>query len=1400
MIVSITSRWRRAAATAAVALGAASLTGEPSAAEPPAGPSRTVIVEVSADATISAASGRGRLDAQAAERVRDAGAAVATARRRVTDAAKQAGIKLAHRRSFQVLMPGMAVEVPANQVDDLRRLPGVRAVHEVTTFRARTVDSVPLINAPDLWRRTDSTGRPARGSGVTIAVIDTGVDYTHPSLGSGFGPDHKVVGGYDFVNDDPDPMDDNGHGTHVAGIVAGTGAGGDRAVTGVAPDATLTAYKVLDQFGSGTTEDVLAALEAAVDPANPHRADVINMSLGAPGDGTDPVGLAASRAAAAGVVVVAAAGNEGPQEQTVGTPAAADGVIAVGASTSGLRLPVADLVSPRRERVQTFRSVISANPPDDPVTADVVDVGEGTPADFDRAGDVRGKVVLVYRPQLLIDPFDAAPFIEAERRGAVAAIGHLPGAPHLPFDATSGDVPVQPAKRLGIDDNLRLDRLVLLGMDGDQYRQIRALLDEGPVRMTISGEDVTDRMASFSSRGPDLRWNLKPEIVAPGVEIRSSVPTSLWEPGVARFSGTSMAAPHVAGAAALLRQLWPDAPSERIRAALIGSARPTPDAGPTAAGAGRLDISAALSTTVTADPPALSFGLADLSGDRVTTSRTVTLRNHGSTSLPLRLDVAPGPGSPGEAKVTPRKVTVPPKGERTVTVRLSVPTPEQGRADVSGWLTVDAPKGTADLRVPYLLAVRTPGVYVTPDPSGGQSQAFIFTVEPAVNAPKVAVRSSTGRTTTVEARHDFGLWWRAPLSVKEPGAYEVTVTVPVAGGTKLIGHRAFEVADIQDTGKWELIGPNSAGGRLATTPADPDRLAVTVPYTAGVWLTTDRARTWHYRRLTPVAAGDATVVIDPKQADRMYAAVNGDGDPTYQGRLLRSDDAGRTWRVLPFPDIRIDAFAQDPTGTVLVAVTGDAVWSSRDGGETWTPTPAPWAGGVNDLAFVGSDLYVASYDGVWRWADLSGTPHLVRPTTDGFATAPKGLAAAGDLLAVAQFDGHVFGTTDGGRTWGHLLETTDLATVVGAGDALFVDAGQPYLSRDQGRTWTPVSKPVEAPIIDLAHWPEDDTLLFGAELAGVFASDDGKAFTRIGVPGQPADRMLVTGQNLLVGTPVDLYRAQLPGDPAGLEWGLSGGEGRIGHAVRGLAVSPDDPRTLWALYQNGYLGMRLMRSTDAGHTWSMVLLNDLTPVAGLLVHPADARRLVIPYRDLEGAGLYVSGDGGATWKRINHQTQYAAVAGDPRDPDRLWLGGPDGLWRSDDGGVTRVKVLDDPVTAIHLDGDRIIVGGDTIRISKNGGRSFADAHRIGGRTTLPMRVSQFVAVGNTLYASTAGFSEAGLLVGGRGVLRSVNGGRNWVNIGAGLPDPSVRSLAASPDGQWLFAGTDSGVYRLQIGR
>jgi subtilisin family serine protease len=1385
MIVSFTASWRTVAAATTAGLALTLLNAGPATAAPATGPPQTVIVEFTATPTIAVAPGRGIVDAQSGDRVRQAREAVAGAERGVTEAAKRARITLTHRRSYQVLLPGMAVRVAANQVDALRRLPGVKAVYGVERFQVRTADSVPLIGAPQVWQRKDPAGQAARGTGVTVAVIDTGIDYRHPALGGGFGTGQKVAGGYDFVNDDADPVDDHGHGTHVAGIVAGTGAGGAMAVTGVAPDATLTAYKVLDADGYGYTEDIIAGIEAAVDPANPNRADVINMSLGGEGDGTDPVGQAASRAAQAGVVVVAAAGNAGPGERSIGSPAAADGVLAVGASTSGLRLPVADLASPRKERIETARNPNSANPPVKPVTADVVDLGPGTPADFARAGDVAGKIVLVAGQPYGGPDLDSDPFVVAERRGALAAIGYQSGPV---VTAAPGELTATPSTTLG---------------DPGQYQQLRSLLAAGRVRVTISGVDATDQIASFSSRGPDPRWRLKPEIVAPGVEIRSSVPTSLWPAGVYRMSGTSMAAPHVAGAAALLRQLRPDVPAPRITAALIGSAKAVAGAVPGVTGAGRLDIPAAAATTVTAEPPALSFGLADLSSDRVQAARTVTLRNDGDRPQRLRLGITGGPGSPGAVRVEPDQVTIAAGGQATVTVRISTDGPDQGSGDVSGWLTVDAPAGSSDLRVPYLLAVRTPEVYVTPDPSDGHSEVFVNTVEVAAAAPTVTVRSPRGRETVVTLRADHDLWWRAPITGAEPGVYTLVTRVSTASGPKLVGHSTFEVADQQGAGRWELVGPHSTGGKLSTTPADPKRLVVAPAYTAGIWVTTDRAGSWRYEQLTPVSnvGGQSTVVIDRKRADRMWVAVNS-GDATYQGKVLRTDDAGRSWRALSFPDASIEGFAQDPTGSVLAAATAGEIRTSRDGGETWTPTAAPWGGTVSAIEWAGPDLYVAASDGVWRWAGLSGTPQLVHPAGDGFAS-PTGLAVAGDTVAVAQQDDTVWGSTDKGRTWRQLLQATSLYAISGAGRNLLVDAyQQTQLSRDGGRTWSRVDKPVNAITYDLAQWPGDDrTLLFGLEGVGVYATADAKNFSRIGVPGQSVNQLAVAGGKLLAGTAADLYRVPLPADPARLDWGLSGGEGRIGQQVQGLAVSPSDPRTVWKVYLNGWFGSRLVRSGDAGATWSDVMANELTPL-GLAVHPADDRQIFIPYYDLLGGGLYVSRDGGTSWKKIDHKTRYTAVAGDPRDANRLWLGDQDGLWRSDDGGATRVKVLDGPVSALRVDDRRIVAGGAQLRVSTDGGRHFVDAHQLGaGRQGLPIRVSQIVESGGVLYAGTATHSVAGLAQGGRGVLRSTDGGRTWRNIGAGLPDPSVRALVASPDGRWLYAGTGSGgVYRLPLHR
>lgn len=199
----------------------------------------------------------------------------------------------------------------------LAEAPGVLSVEPALVLRPRLAESVPLVGAPEAW------SRGADGAGVTIAIIDTGVDYLHPDLGGCLGATCKVKGGYDFVNGDADPADDSGHGTHVAATAAG--------VQGVAPGASILAFKVCDGGGSCPGDAIVAGIRAAVAAG----ADVISMSLGANvnGDGTDYLSREVDAARDAGVTVVVAAGNAGPGPHTVGIPAAARGAIAVGATT-----------------------------------------------------------------------------------------------------------------------------------------------------------------------------------------------------------------------------------------------------------------------------------------------------------------------------------------------------------------------------------------------------------------------------------------------------------------------------------------------------------------------------------------------------------------------------------------------------------------------------------------------------------------------------------------------------------------------------------------------------------------------------------------------------------------------------------------------------------------------------------------------------------------------------------------------------------------------------------------------------------------------------------------------------------------------------------------------------------
>ncbi|MBA4493196.1 S8 family serine peptidase [Paenactinomyces guangxiensis] len=175
----------------------------------------------------------------------------------------------------------------------------------------------------------DRDGQPSSYSkdDIVIAVIDTGIDASHVDLDGG-----KVIGWKDYVNNRSAPYDDQGHGTHVAGIAAGSGDG-NSAYTGVAPGAALVGVKVLDQNGSGSMSDVTAGIDWAISNKDVYGIKVINMSLGTTGssDGTDATSQAANRASDAGIVVAVAAGNSGPARKTIGSPGAADKALTVGA-------------------------------------------------------------------------------------------------------------------------------------------------------------------------------------------------------------------------------------------------------------------------------------------------------------------------------------------------------------------------------------------------------------------------------------------------------------------------------------------------------------------------------------------------------------------------------------------------------------------------------------------------------------------------------------------------------------------------------------------------------------------------------------------------------------------------------------------------------------------------------------------------------------------------------------------------------------------------------------------------------------------------------------------------------------------------------------------------------------
>lgn len=623
----------------------------------------------------------------------------------VRAAARRAGIGFDERHSYRRVFNGLALQLSAADAQKLHALPGVTAVYPSLVFEVPDLGtSLDMIDAPAIDSGYD-------GSGVLVAVIDTGIDYTHPDLGGcvAIGPGCRVRGGWDFVGDDfdarspdpqrripmpgPDPQDPHGHGTHVAGII-----GADGGVRGVAPGVDFLALKVFGRSGSSTADIILASLEMA----HALGADVINMSLGASFQWPQyPTSRASDRLVDRGIVVVASAGNSG-----------AYGLYAGGAPALGQKVLSVASVNNTHSLARLFRlpdgtemgyvpMVYSGPIPTEGVSPTLVHVGMGNdPDDYrDEHGNSRvaGKTALIERG---LAPFSDKVSLAMAAGAEVAVIyNNVPGsfAGTLQFP----DIDWIPALSISREDGLA----------------ILARMEHDAVALTWTDEqrslpDPTGgQTSSFSSWGPAPDLTLKPDIAAPGGNIRSLEPGG----GYRSSSGTSMSAPHVAGAAALMRQAHPRISAAAVQSLLMNTARPyvyatTPFLEPVhRQGAGMVDVLAALHAEVAIKPAKLSLG-AVAPGAGV--SRPLVIENLTDRPVTWEIVHREAIATSGDGGLylvaadvsAPSSVSLPAGGVRRINVQIGVPAGLPEGFLLSGYLELRRPAAHAPAAaLPYLI-------------------------------------------------------------------------------------------------------------------------------------------------------------------------------------------------------------------------------------------------------------------------------------------------------------------------------------------------------------------------------------------------------------------------------------------------------------------------------------------------------------------------------------------------------------------------------------------------------------------------------------------------------------------------------------------------------------------------
>ncbi|MFJ5768842.1 S8 family serine peptidase [Psychrobacillus sp. NPDC093180] len=654
--------------------------------------------------------------------------------------------------TFDTVLNGFAATVKANDLPKLLTVEGVTLVEPDTIVYAseepqktkpspinkdRMVEakmntSISYLGIEKLWNEG------FEGQGIKVAVLDTGIDADHPEFagiykgGKNFIPNSST---YTKTRTDNDASETSpierpagtpefnalgspfytSHGTHVAGTIAAIGAN-QYGIKGIAPKVDLYAYRVLGAYGSGATSGIIKAIDTAVI----EKMDIINLSLGGGANTeTDSGSFAINNAMMAGTIAVIATGNSGPNRETMGTPATARLGIAVGNTTNPetmyngkVNVTVGDYQLTKQLQFMgtTFGKDLATQLQGE---FDLVAVpGNGEAKDY-QGINVNGKVALISRGgTAFVDKI-----ARAKENGAVAAIIHnFAGGTNAPN-----------ASNVFLGDSFAfIPTFDMSQTDGDA---IRKALNGGEGKVSFDNFNSTatagDEVNDSSSRGPSTpNFDIKPDVSAPGTNIMSTIPmykadfpTATYDEAYDRKTGTSMATPHIAGIAALVKQANPGWSAFDVKVALSNTAKVlnTSKYDVFAQGAGRVNAYAA------AHPNALAYAVdqavLDSSGAIVENLKgTVTfgpqsLSENLSVTKQIRVKDLKGVGGSysvtvdttktfGDAKVTVDQPTFTLSGEQLINVTLTASKAIAPKgAEILGYIHING--GGSEISLPF---------------------------------------------------------------------------------------------------------------------------------------------------------------------------------------------------------------------------------------------------------------------------------------------------------------------------------------------------------------------------------------------------------------------------------------------------------------------------------------------------------------------------------------------------------------------------------------------------------------------------------------------------------------------------------------------------------------------------